>query len=296
MKNSLNISIIIIGYNTCRDLKKLLYSINNLSASSEILEIIYVDDGSQDSSLKMFRDFNLKFLKKSKKNRTNQGRSFSTQEGSKLASGDWYLFIRSNELVSKPLIEEFKKAIKTGRGYAYMGAVNYQSRDKCFEKYLNNKKRGVNPFPCGKKIHYKFLLFNNSIIYKRVFNLVSLNPKLKHYGGEELDFSFKMNRLFPNMICAWPDALVFRKNYPDFLSHCQRLEEFGFLNFPLLSKNLQLDVVYYNFLLKKYLFFRVLLFCLYPLLNFLAKKTKPGYLAIRFYFLISILKGYYRVS
>ena len=96
MKNSLNISIIIIGYNTCRDLKKLLYSINNLSASSEILEIIYVDDGSQDSSLKMFRDFNLKFLKKSKKNRTNQGRSFSTQEGIKLASGDWYLFIRSN--------------------------------------------------------------------------------------------------------------------------------------------------------------------------------------------------------
>ena len=49
MKN-LNISIIIIGYNTSSELKKLLLSINNINASENILEVIYTDDGSRDLS------------------------------------------------------------------------------------------------------------------------------------------------------------------------------------------------------------------------------------------------------
>lgn len=298
INKKLNISIIIIGYNTCQELERLLKSINNLNKSYHILEVIYVDDGSQDSSLKSFKRFSLNFKKKFHKNDINRGRAFSTQAGINIASGDWFLFIRSNEIASKNLINEYSLAISKYSGLAFMGVVRYQSKDKYFEKYLNNKKRGVNLFHCGEKIHYKFLLFNNSILNKRIFQHVSLDSNLKSYGGEELDFSFKINKAFPSVICACPDALVYRNNYPGLVKHCKRLEEFGLFNFGILSRRLQLDVVYYRLLLKRFFLLRVAMMFLYFFCNTINSKIKikPQYLIIRIHFLTAILKGYYKGS
>ena len=298
MNKKLNISIIIIGYNTCEELERLLKSINNLNKSDHILEVVYVDDGSQDSSLKIFKHFNLNFQKKFHKNDINKGRSFSTQAGINIASGDWLLFIRSNEIASKNLINEYSLAISRYSGLAFMGVVRYQSKDKYFEKYLNNKKRGVNLFHCGEKIHYKFLLFNNSILNKRIFQHVCLDPSLKSYGGEELDFSLKLNKAFPNMICACPGAVVYRNNYPSLKEHSSRLEEFGLFNFKALSKKLQLQIVYYRLFLSRFILLRLVVLFVYFFCNTINTKIKirPRYLIIRAHFLAAILKGYYKTS
>lgn len=298
MNKSLNISIIIIGYNTRHELGQLLQSINNLKHGSHILEVIYIDDASEDSSLEVFKNYPLGFQKKYKKNPFNRGRSFSTQRGINLASGDWFLFLRSNEIASKNLLHEYVLAINQQLGLAYMGVVRYQSQDKYFEQYLNNKRRGVNLFSCGEKIHYKFLLFNNSIIHKQIFKDICFNGDLKKYGGEELDFSFRLNKKFPNMICACPNAVVYRKNYPSLLDHCMRLEEFGLFNLHMLSKKLQLDIVGYKILLRKWFLLRLIVLSVYFFCNTINAKIKmrPQYLIIRAHFLAAILKGYYRGS
>ena len=298
INKKLNISIIIIGYNTCQELERLLISINNLNKSYHILEVIYIDDCSEDSSLKLFKSFSLNFKKKFHKNEVNQGRSFSTQAGINIASGDWFLFIRSNETASRSLIDEYSLAISKYSGLAFMGVVRYQSKDKYFEKYLNNKKRGVNLFRCGEKIHYKFLLFNNSIIHKRIFRQVCFDSSLKSYGGEELDFSFKLNKAFPGMICACPRAIVYRNNYPSLKEHSSRLEEFGLFNFNALSKNLQLQIVYYRLFLSRFILLRLIVFFIYFFCNTINTKIKikPRYLIIRAHFLAAILKGYYKTS
>ena len=298
INKKLNISIIIIGYNTCQDLAKLLTSINNLNKGYHILEVVYVDDGSQDSSLRLFKNFSLNFQKKFHKNDINRGRSFSTQAGINIAKGDWFLFIRSNELASKNLISAYSLAISKFSGFAFMGVVRYQSKDKYFEKYLNNKKRGVNLFTCGEKIDYKFLLFNNSIIHKRIFQHVYFNANLKSYGGEELDFSFKLNKAFPDMICACPEAVVYRNNYPGLKQHAKRLEEFGLFNFNALSKKLQLQIVYYRLFLSRFILLRLVVLFVYFFCNTINTKIKikPRYLIIRAHFLAAILRGYYKSS
>ena len=55
------ISIIIIGYNSSEGLQKLLQSLNQLIINNELIEVIYVDDGSLDNSVQLFKDFSLNF-------------------------------------------------------------------------------------------------------------------------------------------------------------------------------------------------------------------------------------------
>ena len=296
MDDNLKISVIIIGYNTSYELEKLFISINKLKSQKDILEVIYIDDCSSDSSFSLFEKFPLNIKKRGKILEKNCGRTFATQEGINYANGNWYLFVRSNETVHPDLILKYKDVIKHTFGFAYMGCVKYKSTDKKFEKYLNHNNRGINKKQIGQSIHYKFLLFNNALIKKEVFKHIKLNQDLTHYGGEELDFSFKLNDLFPNMIFACPQAVVYRNNYPSFLTHCKRLEEFGFINFKMLSKKLKLDVVNYKILLNKsYLLQKTIciadFFISYLNIYILQKSS---YILVRVQFLTSILKGYYK--
>ena len=65
MNTKMKISCIIIGYNTCNELELLLESINNQDYHQKDIEVIYVDDGSDDNSYALFTDYDLKYLKQS---------------------------------------------------------------------------------------------------------------------------------------------------------------------------------------------------------------------------------------
>jgi len=54
------LSIIVIGYNTSSALTKCLHSLNLQKLDGFDAEIIYVDDGSIDDSVKIFNNFPLK--------------------------------------------------------------------------------------------------------------------------------------------------------------------------------------------------------------------------------------------
>ena len=96
-KTSINISIIIIGYNNIKQLRQLLVSINQQKhITKDKIECIYVDDGSCDGSWKFFQNFHLKFKKRGRKLIKNSGRVEATQKAINLARGNWLLFIRSN--------------------------------------------------------------------------------------------------------------------------------------------------------------------------------------------------------
>ena len=54
MQNKILISCIIIGRNSIKKLKKLLESINNQTYIKQNIEIIYIDDYSNDNSINLF--------------------------------------------------------------------------------------------------------------------------------------------------------------------------------------------------------------------------------------------------
>ena len=104
------ISIIIIGFNTQKELKRLLLSISTLTYKK--IETIYVDDGSSDDSYKIYSSFKSDYNKKGIKLKKNAGRAFATQKGIQAASGDWFYFIRSNEEVFLNTFDQYLKLIQ----------------------------------------------------------------------------------------------------------------------------------------------------------------------------------------
>ena len=297
MNKNLQISIIIIGYNTRADLLKLLESINLINGSENILEVIYVDDGSSDDSYKQFKAFPMIFKKRSKKLNKNHGRAFATNSGIEMARGKWCFFVRSNEVLSPNIIIEYKKTMINKKMLAYMGLVKYKSSDSIFMKYLNDKRRGVGLKKGGEPIHYRFLLFNNSIIQTDACKQAGVNLNLRDYGGEELDFAYRLNCLYPNMICACPTAVVYRNYYPSLKKHCSRLEEFGNKNLKKLPENLQSLIVGSCFLLRAPVWVGYSISILYFFISFInAGFPNPIYSFIRIQFLLAILKGYYKTS
>ena len=57
-----------------------------------------------------------------------------------------------------------------------------------------------------------------------------------------MEFSYRLNEKFKNKIISWPSAIVTRTKYPDFQSHCKRLQEFGSTNFLFLDNQLKNNV------------------------------------------------------
>ena len=294
MKRKPLISVVIIGFNTRVSLKELLMSIENQSYGP--LEIIYIDDGSSDGSYEEYSLFKSRFIKRGEELKKNKGRVFATQRGINMASGEWLFFIRSNEILEKTTLSQYLTLMERHSSVAYAGSVRYECKDRAFASYLNNASRGVKKYQPGAIIKYKYLLFNNSLIHSSVFEFIQLNQELSKYGGEELDFSYKLNRLFPKKISACPGAVVLRKNYPSLKEHCCRLYEFGNHNLKKLGPHLQgavikqpcLLFVNLNFLIKAlYLF----CFAIYKInIKFL------NYYIIRVIMLCSILRGFYKGS
>lgn len=291
-----SISIVVIGRNTKNPLFNLLQSINKIQGQKYIKEIVYVDDASSDGSKTLFKDFNFPFSKTGVNLTINKGRAFARQKGAEAASGDWLLFLNSNVVVDPLIINSYIQSIKLKQGVAFAGLVNYSSEDLKFEDYLNNKKRGLRKFKEGSFVPYNYLLFSNCLIQREVFQCLQFNFKLNHYGGEELDFSYKISQKYPRQIIATNSAKVTRINFPFFKDHCNKLIEFGHTNLFFLGPKLQKEVVKFNFLLNKNIF-SFLLFYFTLCLCLGLYSFAPSY--IRFYvirlgMLSAILSGHYK--
>ena len=226
----------------------------------------------------------------------NKGRVFATQRGIDMASGEWLFFIRSNEILPKTTLAQYLALIEGDSSVAYAGPVHYECKDRAFACYLNNVSRGVKKYQSGEIIKYKYLLFNNSLIHSSVFEFIQLNQELSKYGGEELDFSYKLNKLFPKKISACPEAVVLRKNYPSLKEHCCRLYEFGNHNLKKLEPHLQRAVIKQPFLLFINLNFLIKALYLFCFAIYKINIKFLNYYIIRVIMLCSILRGFYKGS
>ena len=99
------------------------------------------------------------------------------------------------------------------------------------------------------------MLLVANIISFTLFDSINFNIELRSYGGEELDWAYRVNQKFPNEIRASKYAIALRNNHPNFIDHTNKLLEFGEFNFIQLNEALQLDIVKYRVLLKSNRFF-----------------------------------------
>ena len=297
MNNQENkISIVIIGYNTESSLSETLKAIDKLQAHQEYIEVIYVDDGSNDNSCEIFNKTTLNYRKKMFRLKENSGRVAARSKGVELAKYDWILFLNSNIVVNQDLIIEYTKSMSNCDALVYMGSLKYQSKDSTFCNYLNHPRRGINNYKNHSLVDYTNVLFSNCLVRRSVFDSINFNINLRFYGGEELDWAYRMNEQFPNQIRASKYAIALRNNHPGFIDHTNKLLEFGKFNFIQLDEMLQLDIIKYKVLLRSNRLFLSIFKIILNLSLKIYKIPLINVMIIRLGFLSAILNGYYKAK
>ena len=111
MAKKIDLSIIIVNYNTKDFLKKCLESLySSIAGSSLLVEIIIVDNGSTDGSLQFInslkeKDLNLKIID----NKSNLGFAKANNLAIKKSSGRYVLFLNPDTIVQKETLKTMVK-------------------------------------------------------------------------------------------------------------------------------------------------------------------------------------------
>ncbi|EAH8787471.1 glycosyltransferase family 2 protein [Campylobacter jejuni] len=160
----MNISIVIITFNSQRYLQEVLQSINFAD------EIIIIDSGSTDDSLKIAKTF--KNVKIFHQNWLGFGKQ--KQFGVEKANNDWIFVLDSDEIFTEELKKEVLQIIKNPSFKAYKVArLNF-----FFGKAIT--KMGLYPDYSIRLFHKQYAKFNEREVHESIICQEKIG-KLKHY-------------------------------------------------------------------------------------------------------------------
>lgn len=281
------LSVIIPVFNNEQYLKECLDSICNQTLSD--IEIICVNDGSEDNSLQIIEEYKEKDNRIILINQDNMGQSSARNNGLKIATGEYIGFVDSDDYIDKDFYEKlYNSATKNNSDIAVAGIVRFKGiRRKCMlhlsdeiiEKNLNKKMKLCRiPRQCYvvNKIYKRDSLLKNNLFFKEgiyyedvrftiraiyfLKDLVTVPNTYyyyrKNYNSTVKTISDKKNQ---DMINARKDMLAFAQEHNIEFKHCpgayiKKMTKYNFLGLTIMK------VVEYETMKKYYLFSRWFVF------------------------------------
>lgn len=160
-------SIIVPAYNTEKYIDKCLKSI--FSNTYKNFEVIIVNDGSIDKT----EDIINKYIKKYDNiiyiKQKNMGLSLARNNGVKKATGDYLLFIDSDDYVEKNLLENINKNIDDLDVLRYQLNIVFNDKIISYEEKEFNATDGIDAFE--KIVKYKFIEMASLYVINRKYYL-----------------------------------------------------------------------------------------------------------------------------
>lgn len=185
------ISIIVPVYNVEKYLKKCLDSI--IEQDYNDYELILINDGSTDSSLKIIKDYANKYDRIVAHDRENKGVLYTRVEGTKMARGKYIMFVDSDDWLEKDALKIFADEIAKGdydiikANYIKVDGNNAQKIEK-FKKEEIIYKEEIN-----NKIYENLMMsdiFNTvwgQVIKKDIIDLSGINTDISM--GDDIIFN-----------------------------------------------------------------------------------------------------------
>lgn len=142
-------SIIVPVYNTEKYVKRCLDSIK--SQSFKDYEVIIVNDGSTDNSSDIISKYSYKVI-----NQENQGLSMARNNGVKEASGEYLIFLDSDDYIEKDLLKEINNSLSNSPDLVrYQIKEVFDSKDDInYEEIPFDNKNGVEAFKLITNYHF----------------------------------------------------------------------------------------------------------------------------------------------
>lgn len=175
----MKISVIVPVYNTSRYLEQALGSL--ISQTLKDIEIICVDDGSTDNSLKILNDFAKKDERIKIICQENKGQSAARNTGLKASTGEYAGFLDSDDWANERMFEKL-----------YRGAKKFDADISMCSVTVFDEKTGI---------------YNDSDSYMTM-NLFPQNFEHRAFAPDEtFDFIFR--------ICVMPWNKIYKKSFLD---------------------------------------------------------------------------------
>ena len=200
-------SFIIPTYNRHAQLAHCVASIVNQSHTKELFEIIVVNDGGE---IPMLEHNNLKII-----NQTNAGPATARNNGAKIASGDYLIFIDDDCCLEQHWLTAIaphctSNTILTGFTINKINSI-YSEASQLLVSYLHE---------AWKDTPWHFFASNNLIINNQTFKkLKGFNEQFPLAAGEDREICFRAKVAYVNLKQV-PTALVYhfhQLNFKEFL-------------------------------------------------------------------------------
>jgi glycosyltransferase involved in cell wall biosynthesis len=170
------ISVIIPIYNCEKYIKECLSSL--IKQTFKNFEIICINDGSNDDTLKILKKFEAKDERIIIFNQNNSGPGIARNVGMKKSKGEYLMFLDSDDIFKKTMLEELYIKIKENDSDIVI----------CNSQNFEKKK-------WWKKFYEKNYLINNNIIKQKTFT------------------SLDIEKDFFNLFIWWPWDKLFKRKY-----------------------------------------------------------------------------------
>ncbi len=202
--DGVKISVIVPVYNVEKYLEECLSSLIHQTLSD--IEIICVNDGSSDNSLKIIQDFQLKDKRIKIINKENSGYGETMNKGLDLATGEYIGIVESDDFVKSEMFEELYKiaskneadVVKSDFYFYFTKEKQARKADKVRDKKCFSIKDDVSVLKTMPSIW--------SGIYRREFLIQNSLRFLETPGASYQDTSFA----FKTLCCA--KKIIFTKN------------------------------------------------------------------------------------
>ncbi len=137
------ISLIIPVYNTEKYIDECLISVENQTIDKRKLEVIIINDGSEDKSLNIIKKYisknNWKLI-----NQKNSGLSISRNNGIDISTGNYIMFLDSDDYLDKDTLKDMYETIKKEKSDLVIGKINaFDSKGYYgyyFDKYISKNE------------------------------------------------------------------------------------------------------------------------------------------------------------
>ena len=249
----MNVSIIMPVYNGGEILDLTIPPLLKQNYNKGNVEIIIINDASTDNSLQIIKKYysnnNISIIS----NKNNKGRSYTRNKGIQNSSGQILIFVDCDIEVDQNFVSNHVKKHLDDNIIGLLSNIQYQNlncKDK-YHQYLIYGNRGVKKKDDNKPIHFKnFIIGCTSIKASAVKKIGGFNENINIYG-EDLDFSYRLNQLFPNQLYYTTKIKVYINNLKTIDEAIFLLKQYGqhdapklLKKFPDLSTYIAIDFVH----------------------------------------------------
>lgn len=223
----MEVSVIIVNYNTSKILKKCITSLVGQNLNGKF-EIIVVDNGSSDDSINMI---NNEFPQIALiQNENNIGFGAANNQGAHIAKGKYLLFLNSDTTLEKNTLNDMIASVQRHKGHKNIGAISFK---------IMNSNQSLQP-SCGNFPTLLNLLIE-TLFLDRVFK-----PESSYHILNKKMYQHKFNPDWVSGSCFMVKKRVFNeisgfdKNfflYVEEVDLCYRIQLKGYNNFfdPIVS-------------------------------------------------------------